>query len=98
MGGGGTLAANYYWYNRRTKIVYENDIVFNTYYPWSTAGAAGYYDVQNIGTHEQGHCLVLNDLYQSYQSEQTMYGYGAKGETKKQTLESGDIEGINYIY
>jgi len=98
LGGGGTIAANYYWYNRKTKVVSENDIVFNSRLPWSTSGAPGYYDVQNIGTHEMGHCLVLNDLYKSYQSEMTMYGYGATGETKKQTLEFGDKDGAKYIY
>lgn len=98
LGSGGILAQNTYWYIRRGKIVVENDIVFNSYYPWSTSGAPGAYDVQNIGTHELGHDLVLNDLYASYQTEQTMYGYGALGETKKRTLESGDTEGIVRIY
>jgi hypothetical protein len=98
LGSGGILAQNTFWYNRRTKIVSENDIVFNTYYPWVTDGSAGSYDVQNIGTHELGHCLVLDDLYNSFQSEMTMYGYGATGETKKRTLESGDIDGIVHIY
>jgi hypothetical protein len=98
LGGGGILAQNTYWYNRTTKHVLENDIVFNTYYPWATSGGAGYYDVQNIGTHEMGHCLVLNDLYKAYQSEMTMYGYGATGETKKRILEFGDKDGIIRIY
>jgi hypothetical protein len=98
LGSGGILAQNTYWYNRQTKIVYENDIVFNTYYPWSTNGAAGYYDVQNIDTHEMGHCLVLNDLYNNALREMTMYGYAAAGETKKRTLETGDKDGIKYIY
>ena len=96
--GNGILAQNSYWYNRSTKHVSENDIVFNTLYGWSTSGAPGLYDVQNIGTHEQGHCLVLNDLYKAAHTELTMYGYGATGETKKSTLEPGDIAGIKYIY
>jgi hypothetical protein len=98
LGTGGTIAANYYWYDRRTKIISENDIIFNSRLPWATSGAPGYYDVQNIGTHELGHCLCLNDIYKSYQSEMTMYGYGATGETKKRTLEFGDKDGIKYIY
>jgi hypothetical protein len=96
--GSGILAQNTYWYNRKTKIVSENDIVFNTRYSWSTTGDPASYDIQNIGTHEMGHCLVLNDLYKSYQSELTLYGYGSLGETKKQTLETGDRNGIVYIY
>jgi hypothetical protein len=98
LGSGGTIAANYYWYNRRTKIVSENDIVFNSRMPWAADGRSDCYDVQNIGTHEMGHDLVLDDLYKSYQDEMTMYGYGALGETKKQTLAFGDIQGIKAIY
>jgi Matrixin len=98
LGSSGILAQNTYWYTRRGKLVVENDIVFNTRYAWSTSGEAGKYDVQNIGTHELGHCLVLDDLYKSYQSELTMYGYGATGETKKSTLETGDVDGIKHIY
>jgi hypothetical protein len=98
LGNGGTIAANYYWYNRKTKVVTENDIVFNSDLPWTTNGDPNAYDVQNICTHETGHDLVLDDLYKSYQSEMTMYGYGALGETKKQTLEFGDIDGIKAIY
>jgi len=98
LGSGGILAQNTYWYIRRGKIVVENDIVFNTYYPWATNGSVAAFDVQNIATHEMGHSLVLNDLYQAAQAEQTMYGYGALGETKKRTLEQGDREGIIYIY
>ena len=30
--------------------------------------------------------------------DQTMYGYSTYGETSKQTLESGDIAGIEAIY
>ncbi len=98
MGSGGILAQNTYWYLRRGKLVLENDIVFNTYYPWSTDGNPSAYDVQGIATHELGHSLVLNDLYKSFQSEMTMYGYAGIGETKKRTLESGDRDGIVRIY
>jgi hypothetical protein len=98
LGAGGTIAANYYWFDRKTKIISENDLIFNSRLAWSTNGGSGTYDVQNIGTHELGHCLCLDDIYKSYQSEMTMYGYGATGETKKRTLESGDITGIKYIY
>jgi hypothetical protein len=98
LGAGGTIAANYYWYDRRTKIISENDIIFNSRLAWSTSGSPGTYDVQNIATHELGHCLCLDDIYKSYQSEMTMYGYAGTGETKKRTLEFGDIDGIKTIY
>jgi hypothetical protein len=98
MGGGGTLARTTVWYNTSTKLISECDMVYNTYYPFATNGGSGYYDVQNIGTHELGHFLMLNDLYTSDAIEQTMYGYASKGETKKRSLESGDKAGIKYIY
>ncbi len=71
---------------------------FNTYYSWSTIGASGTYDVQNVGTHEHGHSLCLADLYSGVDSEKTMYGYVSAGETKKQTLDLDDINGITYLY
>jgi len=55
-------------------------------------------DVQNIVTHEAGHWLVLNDLYDDVASEQTMYGWSTERELKKRSLESGDIAGIQKIY
>jgi len=90
------LATTYYSYSGSTLT--DCDTVFNTYYSWSTSGQAGYYDVQNIATHELGHWLQLNDLYGGGDTEKTMYGYSATGETKKRTLESDDLSGINYIY
>ena len=55
-------------------------------------------DFENIATHELGHSVGLADLYESKCSEMTMYGYADYGETKKQTLEDGDIKGIKEIY
>jgi len=88
-----------FWFNRRTKGLVDFEIVFNTYYSWGDALAtAGVMDVQNIATHELGHGFGLADLYDSQWSEQTMYGYGSAGETKKRTLETGDIAGIQKLY
>ncbi len=56
------------------------------------------FDVQNIATHEVGHVVGLDDLYESKYSEITMYGYSSKGETKKISLEVGDILGTQAIY
>ena len=55
-------------------------------------------DFENIATHELGHSVGLNDLYNSVCAEQTMYGYAIEGETKKRTLEAGDITGIKKLY
>ncbi|PKM87993.1 hypothetical protein CVU83_02320 [Candidatus Falkowbacteria bacterium HGW-Falkowbacteria-2] len=95
-GNNGTPAITYYSYSGNSLI--DVDTYFNTYYPWSTSGDSGYYDVQNVLTHELGHWLVLNDLYSSQDAEKTMYGYTSLGETKKRSLDTDDINGINAIY
>jgi hypothetical protein len=100
----GILAVCYTWYNRFTGAIVEFGIVFNTRYSWGIDpdGEGGTtinaYDVQNIGTHEAGHTLCLGDLYKSAAQELTMYGYGARGETKKRSLGYGDIHGVRFIY
>ena len=55
-------------------------------------------DLGTIATHEFGHWLLLEELYNKPAGDQTMYGYSTYGETSKQTLESGDIAGIEAIY
>lgn len=77
----------------------EWDQIYDDYdFAWSASGAAGAMDFENIATHELGHSVGLADLYTSSCSEETMYGYGSYGETKKQTLNTGDIAGINKLY
>lgn len=78
----------------------EADITFDNSKLWSAQplGVAGRYDVENIGTHEAGHTFGLGDLYDSEDSQQTMYGYGATGETIKRTLAWGDQAGIHALY
>jgi len=97
-GAGGTLAETSFWYDTDTKLLLEFDIVFDEDETWSVSGEAGKYDIQNIGTHEVGHSLVLNDLYDPADSEETMYGYSYPSETKKRDLYTGDIAGIRSIY
>ena len=67
-------------------------------FDWSNSGEAGKMDFENIATHELGHSVGLDDLYESKCSEQTMYGYAGYGETKKRTLGTGDITGIQKLY
>jgi hypothetical protein len=98
MGQNGILAQNSFWYNSGSGQIFDSDIQFNTSYPWATDGSPGAYDVQNVGTHELGHSLSLADLYNAADSEKTMYGYAAAGETKKRTLDQDDIDGITYLY
>lgn len=98
------LAVCYTWYYRYSGKIVEFGMVFNTLYSWGidTDGEGGTtinaYDIQNIGTHEAGHTLCLGDLYSKAAQELTMYGYGARGETKKRSLGYGDIQGVKYLY
>lgn len=89
--------------------IIEFDIMFDDVdFEWGYAGETNedapnqdyldIMDLQNIATHELGHALGLADLYSDECSEQTMYGYGAYGETKKRTLNTGDKEGIQVLY
>ena len=92
------IAVTIFWYYTSTGVVVEADLINNKNYAWATDGDASAYDVQNIGTHEFGHYLVLRDLYDTSDNSLTMYGYGALGETQKRTLGTGDELGIAAIY
>lgn len=82
----------------RNRRLVEWDQIYNTAYSWSSSGEANKMDLDNIITHEKGHSFGMNDLYTSYCSEQTMFGWASLAETKKTTLEIGDITGINKLY
>jgi hypothetical protein len=71
--------------------------VFNTHYSWSTSGDSDKMDLQNIATHELGH-NGLGDLRSPKDAELTMYAFSSLGETKKRTLGTGDIWGIQKLY
>jgi hypothetical protein len=55
-------------------------------------------DIQNIATHELGHCAGMGDVYEGLAAEETMYGYSENGELKKRDLYTGDIAGITKLY
>ena len=100
------IAVTYIWYVSDTGEVIDCDVVLNTKHKWGidpdgeseefTLRRA--FDVRNIATHEIGHVVGLADLYDGIYSELTMYGYGEKGETKKISLENGDVLGCREIY
>lgn len=71
-----------------------NDVDFD----WSATGEEGKMDFESIATHELGHSVGLDDLYEDGCSEQTMFGYADYGEINKRTLENGDITGIQKLY
>jgi len=101
----GALGVTYIWYYSSSGEVAELDTIMNKTYFWewsegSTACAyTESYDAQNILTHEIGHWFGLDDEYDAanYQNA-TMYGYGDKWEVKKNTLTTGDINGVKAIY
>lgn len=66
-------------------------------FEWSSTGEAGKMDFENIATHELGHALGMGHSDDSC-TEETMYRFASEGETKKQTLNAGDITGIAELY
>ena len=95
----GVIAVTYFWYYSGTGEIVDVDTMFDTDYTWGDAtGDPDVMDLQNIATHEFGHWLVLDDMYNRPARTQTMYGYSTEGETIKRTLESGDIAGLEAIY
>ncbi len=105
---GAALAVTYIWYDV-TGYAVEIDTIMNKKFIWywsdpaswaegETCAYQGVYDAQDILTHELGHTVGLNDEYTGNFINNTMYGFGSKGETKKDTLTFGDIAGANAIY
>lgn len=101
---GSALGVTYIWY--QNGIAIELDTIMNNKFTWDWADQtnnnlcaySNVYDAQNILTHELGHWFGLDDHYTSDYLNNTMYGYGSKMEIKKDTLTTGDINGINAIY
>lgn len=97
-GVGGVLAHCVYRYWIASRELIEFDITFDEYETWSVSGEAGKFDVRNVGTHEVGHTLVLKDLYDPLDGDETMYGYSSTGQIKRRTLYVGDVAGLRFIY
>lgn len=101
---GSALAVTYTWYYPSSGLVAEVDTIMNKKFPWSWSGNnggcanSGSYDAQDILTHELGHWMGLDDTYDTAFTDNTMFGYGSKGEIKKDTLTTGDITGVQNIY
>ena len=93
----GVIAVTIIWYNRASKAIVEFDMVLDTSFTWGI-GETGKMDLQNIVTHELGHGLGLNDVYQTGAYRETMYGYATEGETIKRSLYIGDQTGITKLY
>ena len=101
------IAIATFWYTSGDGDFYrvvQFDIVFNSFLSWGIdpdgdgGTSINAFDIQNIATHEVGHIVGLDDLYDDSNKLQTMYGYGGIGETQKITLEDGDKAGAQAIY
>lgn len=94
------IAVTVMWYDPATMIIYEFDVIFNTFHRWGIDPVKRdkAFDIQNIATHEFGHPAGLDDLYDDLYRELTMYGYSSKGETQKCSLEEGDVAGAQELY
>jgi len=94
-----TYAWGYFSGPPQTRELVEFDILFDTDFEWGDAVYdESVMDLQNIATHELGHALGLDDVYQTSCSEVTMFGYSAEGETSKRSLEPPDIQGLTTFY
>jgi len=94
--GGGALAINYTWYTG-TRIL-EVDLRFNrTDYPWTNRdGGRNKFQIVNVATHELGHQIGLDDLYDPH-GALTMFGRIERGEMRKTTLGAGDVRGAGRL-
>jgi len=86
------LAATWVW--TVDDIVTDVDIFFNLFHKWEVLGGCGgsKFDVEGICTHEAGHLIGLGHFSDDCKMA-TMYPSAPKGEIKKRTLTSGDING-----
>jgi len=97
MGDPDVLAQNYHWYYVSSGENIESDIIISSDYPWATDGSQNAYDIQSVLTHELGHSLCLENLYDSGDSDKIMYGYASLGEIRR-VLDQDSIDGITYLY
>lgn len=93
----GSLAKTRWWVDASGSLT-EFDIIFAEDRRWGIDGAADRFDIQNAATHEAGHTLVLDDLYDPQAAERVMYGYIRKGEIHKRALHRDDIASICALY
>lgn len=78
----------------------EWDMVFGTGWAWGDElnnPNATLTDFLDIATHEIGHAVGMDHPSDTC-TEETMYAYADFGETKKRTLNDGDIAGIQKLY
>lgn len=102
---GSALGVTYVRYFTVSRLVVDVDTIMNKKFAWSwsgnipgSCGDPNSYDAQNILVHEQGHWLGLDDEYDAAFVDNSMFGFGSKGEIKKDTPTTGDVAGVAAIY
>lgn len=55
-------------------------------------------DLEEICTHETGHRLGLDDIYDAACNDVTMFGTSSEGEINKRTLSQRDLDGLSLLY
>lgn len=99
---GGVIAVTIVWGifggpSSGRELVEWDQVYDDVDFPWSSSGEAGKMDFENIATHEDGHSAGMGHPNDTC-TEETMYRFAGFGETKKRTLNTGDINGINTLY
>jgi len=96
-----TIVWGYFGGPPSTRKIIEFDMIFDQVdFAWGICedGSEDFMDIQNIATHELGHAVGLDDLYETACAEVTMYGYSTEGEIKKRDIEADDITGLKSLY
>lgn len=97
--GSDTLGLTLYYYNPRTNIATEADVVFNSAQPFNsyrgplqTSGRNEVFDFRRVAIHEFGHVLGLDHVPQTTQAIMTPFT------TDLDTVQADDIAGVESIY
>ena len=81
------------------ETIFETDMIFNSRHTWALAENSPngkWFDIQNVGTHEAGHFVGLDD--QDQWDDESMFFKAGSKETDKRSLEPGDIAGAVALY
>ena len=102
IGSSGAIAVTIVWGifsgpPRGRELVEWDQVYDDADFAWSSSGASEAMDFENIAQHELGHSVGMGHPENTC-TEETMYAFASAGETKKRTLNDGDIAGINNLY